>query len=70
MRDIPDTFAIEWLVGNLHVGTPDHKVEEMLRKRIPPDVPALTADNMVKYAIKVHHQNQDLYRKVMGSYLG
>jgi hypothetical protein len=62
--------SIARAVGMLHVGTSDADVEKSIRGRITRGGnvgahPTLIK-NAVKHAIKVHGQNRDLYKKVMG----
>ena len=51
------------LVGELHVGTPDGEVVEMIAKRAA-SWPNSTRANACNYALSVHRANQALYRKV------
>lgn len=64
-----DRAAIDLIVGNLHVGTPDEEIEYEIRRRIAHSdmaYPTGYDDALVAYALKVHHANGDLYRRVMG----
>lgn len=65
MSNIPDRFAIQWLVGRMHVSQGDDEVEKEIRRRLPKDTLPATADAMVEYALSEHHANQNLYTKVM-----
>ena len=63
-----DKFAIRYHVGKHHVGLSDEEVEKDLRYHIGQSKdawPKHVADRACKYAIDCHHNNQDLYGKVM-----
>lgn len=62
---------IEWIMGNVHVGTSDAEVTADWQKRCARAkvTPAL-AKAIIAYALKVHHKNQDLYRDVMSGAIG
>lgn len=58
--------AIEWLVGKLHVGTPDDEVAADIRRRAEKaGWPAEARDRAVKIAPAAHHKNRDLYYDVV-----
>lgn len=54
---------IKCLVAQLHVGTADGDVVEMIAKRAA-SWPNPTRANACNYALYCHRQNQALYRKV------
>ena len=54
---------IRILVGELHVGTADGDVVEMIAKRAA-SWPNSTRANACNYALYIHRQHQALYRKV------
>lgn len=62
---------IYWIVGHLHVSTPDSKIEADIRGRgftQPITGKPATEKQIkacVKYALDCHHRNQELYRKVV-----
>lgn len=56
--------SIRWLMGRVHVGTPDAEVEADIRKRLP-DATEEQKVECVKYALACHRENQDLYHAVM-----
>ena len=60
---------IEWIMGNVHVGTSDAEVTADWKKRCA-KLPAALAKACTAYALKVHHKNQDLYRDVMSGAIG
>lgn len=62
--DIPKS-SIKWLVGRLHVGTPDTDIERDIAERCRKGTPA-QVKACVTYALKCHRDNQKLYRLVMG----
>lgn len=57
---------IEWIVGRMHVGTPDAEVEADIRARAKKGgaTPEQT-ETYVKQALKCHHANQREYNWVM-----
>ena len=56
---------IHWLMGRVHVGTPDSEVEADIRRRCtdPVYTPELIQE-AVDYALLCHAENRDLYRYV------
>lgn len=63
-----DRKQIDFLVDRLHVSVPDEEIENDIRKRIHQlnESPDPTVEELyVAYALRKHHQNQDLYRDVM-----
>jgi hypothetical protein len=63
--------SISWLMGRVHVGTPDAEVEADIRGRLAGN-PACTEEMLVKcieYAIACHRENQGLYRAVVSGRL-
>lgn len=62
---------IEWIMGNVHVGTPDAEVVADWQKRCARAklAPAL-AKACIAYALKIHRKNQDLYNAVMSGAIG
>lgn len=63
--------SIHWLMGRVHVGTPDAEVESDIRRRLAEN-PACTEEMLsecVKYAIACHRENQGLYRAVVSGRL-
>ena len=55
--------SIRWLLGNVHVSTPDSEVEADMRSRLK-TVTEAQRNACVKYALKCHHENQGLYSPV------
>jgi hypothetical protein len=66
-----DRHMIQQIVSRLHVGTPDEKVLEYLRSRMTKSIAIhpLVMKQIEKVALKVHRDNQDLYRRVMSGRL-
>ena len=62
--DIPKQ-SIKWLVGRVHVGTPDAEVEADIRRRCSKATPA-QLKACIKFALKCHHDNRGLYNFVTG----
>lgn len=60
---------IEWIMGNVHVGTSDAEVLAEWKKRCA-KLPAALAKACTAYALKVHRKNQDLYNDVMSGSIG
>jgi len=58
--------AIAWIVGRMHVGTPDAAVESAIRGRIRKGTSERTIKACVKYALRCHTANRKLYSRVMG----
>ena len=58
---------IDFIVGRYHVGTPDEKIAEIIRKKLskgkgtPEQI-----QTCVDYALSVHHEYRQLYQDVMG----
>lgn len=70
MKDVPRS-QIDFLVGKLHVGTPDEEVAADIRKRAesagwPKPVVTLA----VNYAVKRHQANRGTYSDVMSGNIG
>ncbi|MBV6342997.1 hypothetical protein [Candidatus Magnetobacterium casense] len=59
-----DKHIIRNIVGRLHVGTSDEEVINYLYSRFVSNPSPALAKAAAKYAIKAHHDNQDLYRRV------
>ena len=57
---------IHWLMGRVHVGTPDAEIEADIRGRCtdPAYTPEIVQE-AVDYALICHRENQGLYRYVM-----
>lgn len=63
--------TIEWLVARLHCSVSDEDVARDMRRRVRQN-PTLTASfekRCVTYALKCHHENQGLYRRVVSGRL-
>lgn len=59
---------VNYLMGRVHVGTPDAEVEADIRRRCegkPGYTPGLV-EQSVRYAIECHQRNRELFRHVMG----
>jgi hypothetical protein len=55
---------ISWLMGRVHVATPDSEIEADLRRRCAgagSTIPADLVDECVQYALAVHKANRDLF---------
>ena len=65
--------SIAFLVARLHVGVPDEEVASDMRRRIRKNLGVCVTDaaekRMVAYALKCHHENQGLYRRVVSGRL-
>lgn len=59
---------IRYIVGKFHVGTPDSEIEADIRRRLV-DAGTHQAIACVQFALDCHHENQELYRKVMSGRL-
>lgn len=59
-----DKMMIGMIVGNFHVSTSDEEITAEFESRWPEN-PTITKA-AVKYALKVHHDNRQLYGDVMG----
>lgn len=56
---------IFWLMGRIHVGTPDSEVEANIRRRLEGNKPTeKQVAACIDYALACHRENQELYRKV------
>jgi hypothetical protein len=67
-----DKAVIAHWVGNFHVGTPDAEVADKARRKYARGAkgrPELL-EAAVAYAVKVHQQNRQMYRDVMGGGFG
>lgn len=66
-KTVPDFVprgGIHWLMGRVHVSTPDSEIEADIRRRLP----QATEEQLVKcveYAIACHRENQGLYQAVV-----
>jgi hypothetical protein len=58
--------VIEWLVDRYHVGTRDEVIVADVQKRLRAAPPAVIQD-AIKRALARHHENQQLYRDVVGA---
>jgi hypothetical protein len=59
-------FDIRWLMGRVHVGTPDSEVEADMRRRFAKsNATPVQVQACVDFALRCHHENQGLYRSVM-----
>ena len=60
-----DRSSIRWLVGRIHVAETDEAVRENITKRANP---LLFTPGYIKaagdYAVKVHHENQGLVKRM------
>lgn len=60
-------YDVNWLMGRVHVSLSDTQVEADIRRRCR-NVDGMTEALIkatVRYALIVHHRNQDLYHRVM-----
>jgi hypothetical protein len=67
-----DRQVIRFLMDRLHVSTSDADIEADIRARAArSDMvgPTGYVDALVDYALKIHHENQQTYRDVMGGHL-
>ena len=59
-----DRYAIQWLVGRVHVAETDEEVRKMIQLRAKPE---LFTPGCIKamgdYAVKCHHDNQGIVKK-------
>lgn len=61
--------GIRWLVGKLHVGTPDEEVAANFRKRCQKaGFDEEYTAKVIQAALYMHHQNQGQYQEVMGGF--
>ena len=61
-----DKSQIAWIVGNFHVSTPDEEIVADMRRRLEVSkTPKGLHSLVIKYALRVHHNNQKLYTSVM-----
>jgi hypothetical protein len=70
-RQIPYA-SIRWYIGTLHVGNPDDLVAQDITNRLRShnrDITASQIKKCVDYALKCHHENQELYRAVVSGNL-
>lgn len=70
-KTVPDYVprgGINWLMGCLHVSTPDSEIEADITRRLPQATPEQLA-KCVEYAIACHRENQGLYRAVVSGRL-
>lgn len=69
MSDRVSRYWIEMIVDRYSCDTPDDDIAEIIRDRLiragrlAPT--AVQVRNAVAYAVKHHHRNRDLYRRVM-----
>ena len=62
---------IEWIMGNVHVLTPDEEVVGDWKKRCArAKVSPALEKAIIAYALKVHHKNRDLFTDVMSGSIG
>jgi len=62
---------IDWIMGRVHVGTPDEDVEADIRKRAAKlHLTAGDTTKLVRHALAAHHKNQKLYSQVMSGRIG
>lgn len=57
--------TIRWLVNRYHVSTPDETIKADMLKRLKGDVDARTRKEVVEFALRRHHRNQEMYVRVM-----
>jgi hypothetical protein len=62
-------MTLEWLVGRLHVGTPDAEVRAEIRRRLAAGVSTAERKRIVDAAVRIHRRNRRLYARVMGGRL-
>lgn len=64
-------FEIDWLMGRVHVGTPDEEVRANIEKRCKKaGFDAKLTRRCIDYAIKAHRKNQQDYTDVMTGNFG
>ena len=61
-----DKKIISRIVGRQHVSTTDDTIANIMRDKLPTQ-PESTLKVVIRYALKCHGANQDLYRRVMSS---
>lgn len=62
-----DIANLRWLLGRIHVSTPDAEVEADIRRRLEGKVFArgeITIRSWVRAALAIHHANQRTYSYV------
>lgn len=60
-----------WIVGRIHVGTPDEEVEADIRRRAKKiNLSASDTGKLVRHALNAHHKNIKLYNDVMSGRIG
>lgn len=59
-----DPFGVRWLMGRIHVSTPDDEIRADIMQRTKKWPEMVTREAMVTYALAVHRSNQRLYRQV------
>jgi|HubBroStandDraft_3_1064219.scaffolds.fasta_scaffold87594_6 hypothetical protein len=57
--------SIRFLLGRIHVGTPDAEIAAEITRRLPQATPR-QLKACIGYAMRVHRENQGLYNYVMG----
>jgi hypothetical protein len=62
-------MTLEWLVGRMHVGTPDAEVRAEIRRRLKAGLSAAERKRVVDAAVRIHRRNRRLYARVMGGTL-
>jgi Na+-transporting methylmalonyl-CoA/oxaloacetate decarboxylase gamma subunit len=63
--------SIRWLMGRVHVGTPDAEVEADMRRRCAKtNATEQEIAAIVAFAIACHRENQGLYNAVMSGRFG
>jgi hypothetical protein len=63
-------MTLEWLVGRMHVGTPDAEVREYVARRLRVDVEARERAKILRRAVTIHRRNRRLYMDVMSGRIG
>ena len=69
-KTVPDYVpkgSISWLLGRVHVSTPDSEIEADISNRLATNTkctPEMLAE-CIKYAIACHRENQGLYQAVV-----
>jgi hypothetical protein len=60
-----DELMIDLIVGNRHVSTSLHKIEDIIRERMPEGLTEARQTAMVRYALETHKENRRTYNYVM-----
>lgn len=61
-----DPFGVRWLMGRVHVATPEADVRQDIARRTAKWPNPETREAMAVYALAVHRHNRREYRRVMG----